>query len=83
MHRRAARSDPGPADVAWQGRYRSTSVPRTPAVQLPRNLERPPFAETPPEVIRQTMPELVNVPTLYIAQMLRAQANELVYYITA
>ena len=75
MYMGQSRSDPGPIEMK---RHVHSIVTRTPtgAVQLPRHLERPPFAEPSRERIKSALPELVDVPTIYIAQALRGKAQE-------
>ncbi|KIL61205.1 hypothetical protein M378DRAFT_82751, partial [Amanita muscaria Koide BX008] len=46
-----------------------------PAIKLPRNLARPPFANVPRDAIAAVAPELENVPADYISRGLRSKAK--------
>ncbi|KAG6895746.1 hypothetical protein C0992_012864 [Termitomyces sp. T32_za158] len=48
-----------------------------PAVQLPRTLARPPFAEVSREAIAAAAPELADIPAEYIRNGLHSKANEM------
>lgn len=45
-------------------------------VQLPRTLQRPPYAEIPTQNIAAVAPELVGVAIEYVRRGLRVQANQ-------
>ncbi|KAG6868040.1 hypothetical protein C0993_008018 [Termitomyces sp. T159_Od127] len=65
---------------------RRPSVPSpslVPAVQLPRTLARPPFAEVSRDAIAAAAPELADIPAEYIRTGLRSKANEMLAGISA
>ncbi|GLB39721.1 putative homolog of CLP1 of Coprinus cinereus and of Schizophyllum commune [Lyophyllum shimeji] len=66
-----------PAYVHSHRRSGSSAAPQSPAVQLPRTLARPPFAEVSRDAITAVAPELANVPAEYIRRGLRPRANEM------
>ncbi|KIL66105.1 hypothetical protein M378DRAFT_51503, partial [Amanita muscaria Koide BX008] len=68
-------SHPSAFGLHNHGQYQSSPHYQNPAVKLPRNLARPPFADIPRDAITAVAPELENVPTEYIRRGLRSKAK--------
>ncbi|KAH7915945.1 hypothetical protein BJ138DRAFT_996883 [Hygrophoropsis aurantiaca] len=61
--------------------FPAQSAPST--VQLPRTLQRPPYAEVPRQNVATVAPELADVPLEYVRRGLRVKANQMLAGIAA